>query len=87
VKYTKTQDHYLHPINKFKDDTADKLFVIIRKLYINLDTELRGLVELEEHINPEVMRTLALARTNLETSLMYAIKTICILECADGSND
>jgi hypothetical protein len=57
-----------------------------RTLYQNLD-ELIRLEFNEDIVYPnedavyptEAFRTAALARTNLETSLQYAIKTLCLL--------
>jgi len=52
----------------------------LRAMYIDLDL---ALSEIEEDQmfdkNPGAMRTISLARTHLETSLMYAIKSLCII--------
>jgi len=69
-----TQDHYLKFIgNIMTDNTYDKSKKL-RKMYIEIDDFLKDLSE-EDGAS---LRTLALARTNLETSLMYAIKSIAI---------
>lgn len=55
------------------------LMTEVRKAYINLDEVLRHFSD--NPVNPleaASNRTLALARTNLEISLQYAIKTLCL---------
>jgi hypothetical protein len=55
------------------------LMTQVRKAYIDLDENLRLLAgNCEKPLDAAGCRTLALARTNLETSLQYAIKTLCL---------
>lgn len=52
----------------------------LRAMYIDLDLAIQ---ELEDDENFEhesgAMRTISLARTHLETSLQYAIKSLCLI--------
>jgi len=50
----------------------------IRAKFIELDQELQAM-GLDPFLDSTSSRTLAISRTNLETSLMYAIKTLCLL--------
>jgi hypothetical protein len=55
------------------------LMTDVRQAYINLDEVLRHFtLNPNKALDPAGNRTLALARTNLETSLQYAIKTLCL---------
>ncbi len=49
----------------------------IRKEYMSLDEALKVASEYTE--DKAALRTIALARTNLEISLQYAIKSLCLL--------
>jgi len=51
----------------------------LRSMFIDLDMALME-IEDDDRFNPEsgALRTLALARTHLETSSMYAIKSLCL---------
>ncbi len=60
------------------EEKAIKDMCYIRKQYMNLMEDIEAIAYLKAEKNPEAMRTLAIARTNLEASLMYAIKTLCI---------
>lgn len=52
----------------------------IRKRFIELDAKLVDIAKkLEEKHKTAGVRSIALARTNIEASLMYAIKSLCIL--------
>lgn len=71
-------DNRLDFINDIDQNGID-LMTQVRKAYIHMDDVLRGFSH--NPINPlnaAANRTLALARTNLEISLQYAIKTLCI---------
>lgn len=78
MKFIKTKDNHLEHMGKFKNEIYVLRMDVMRKEFIKLDNELREIVE-DEEVNPHAMRTVALARTHLETALQYAIKTICIL--------
>ncbi len=65
-------DNRLEYIGNFKDGVIEKMSHY-RKLFIALDKELIKLGD-----DQAGHRQLAIARTNLESSLMYAIKTIAI---------
>lgn len=55
------------------------LMTDVRQAYINLDECLRHfMLNPNKALDAAGNRTLALARTNLETSLQYAIKTLCL---------
>lgn len=52
----------------------------LRKTFISIDTQLRAISDtLESMKKPAGQRTIALARTNLEIALQYAIKSLCIM--------
>lgn len=59
------------------DDAID-----IRQKFIDLDNDLQqielGMDSSDQPRYSQTMRTLALARTHLETCSMYAIKSLCI---------
>ena len=63
------------------DEEGIQLMTDMRKCYIVIDEALRDFAVDGEHppLIPSSNRTLALARTNLEISLQYAIKTLCIM--------
>lgn len=72
-------DNRLDFISDIKPGAIDKM-KNIRKMYIALD-EIIQIQEVkceQENIKAGV-RTAELARMNLETSLQYAIKTLCLL--------
>lgn len=71
-------DNRLDFISKIEPNGIE-LMTAIRKAYIDLDNVLRHFTG--NHANPldaAANRTLALARTHLETSLQFAIKTLCL---------
>ena len=72
-----SKDNRLDYISKFEVDAYEKMSKI-RILYVELDDALREIVDSREQRNGS-SRCMSLARTHLETSQMYAIKTICIL--------
>lgn len=57
-------------IQKMTDMRAD---------FIELDDKVRWLAALEESDKEGVGRCLSLARTNIETALMYTIKALCLM--------
>lgn len=71
-------------ISNFKNnELAIKEMSELREKYIALDKILTDIFECEK--NPALLRTLAIARTSLETSLMYAIKTCCLAYEAENN--
>ena len=72
----KTQDNRIDYMSSFKTE-AYELMNNIRKDYIALDDTLRKIAE-ETTIDASAIRVLSISRTNLEASLQYAIKFICI---------
>jgi hypothetical protein len=71
-------DNRLDYISNIDQDGLD-LMSDYRKTFIALDESLRLLTQHpEKPLNPSAARTLALARTNLEISLQFTIKTLCI---------
>ena len=70
-------DNRLDYIGSFEDGTVEKM-TALRAKFIALDTELRELVNPNESHSPSLGRTVALARTHLETASMYAIKSLCL---------
>jgi hypothetical protein len=52
----------------------------LRRAFIEIDNRLKIMSDqIEEMQKPAAQRTVALARTNLEISLQYAIKSLCIM--------
>jgi hypothetical protein len=52
----------------------------IRKAFMEIDDHMKVISDtLEELKRPAGQRTIALARTHLETSLQFAIKSLCIM--------
>lgn len=51
----------------------------IRKMYIAIDDQIKLYENLPEFIESGAARTIAIARTNLETSLQYATKSLCLI--------
>ena len=52
----------------------------LRKQFIEIDEHLKIIADTLESQKKEAgQRTIALARTNLETSLQFAIKSLCIM--------
>ncbi len=52
----------------------------LKNLYLELDSAIQDALD-DEHLNPfdsESQRTLAIARTHLETSCMYAVKSVAL---------
>lgn len=78
MKFSKTEDNHLEHMGKFKNDAYLLKMQEFRQEFIKLDNKLRDFIEHEENVHA-AYRTIALSRTHLETSLQYAIKTICIL--------
>lgn len=65
-------------INEFKNkDAAIQDMSDLRKKFIELDDVLRDAFNDEK--NPQVLRAISLARTKLEQSCMYAIKSLCLV--------
>lgn len=60
------------------EETSINQMTSLRAKFIELDQELQNL-GLDPYLDSTSGRTLAISRTNLETSLMYAIKTLCLL--------
>lgn len=61
------------------DQVGIDLMIEIRKAYIQMDECIVHLASNPSRpLDEAARRSLALARTNLETSLQYAIKTLCI---------
>jgi len=79
MTFEKTQDNKLNHMCKFKHPVYVERMETFRNLFIDLDDKLRLIVEEDIEHKGEAMRTIALARTHLEQSLMYTIKTLCIL--------
>lgn len=63
-------------ISSFEDGAIEKM-TEMRVKFMALDEELRVLAN--QKLPAAAGRTLALARTNLEMSLQYAIKSLCLL--------
>jgi hypothetical protein len=70
-------DNRLDYISQFNEGGVE-LMTAYREAYINLDETLRLLISNNETMPVTLHRTLALARTHLESSLMYAIKSVCL---------
>lgn len=68
-------DIRLDYINKFNPGAVEEM-TEIRQAYIDLDNRLTAICG--ETNDPALKRTYALARTNLEISSMYAIKSCCL---------
>lgn len=64
-------------IGAFKPGYVPKMEAYRRK-FIDLDYELQKL-EQDENISSDSKRTLGIARTGIESSCQYVIKTICLL--------
>ena len=64
-------------ISNIQQGAIDKM-TEIRRMYINLDKIIS--VQADKMLeNPAGLRAASLARTHLEISLQYAIKTLCLL--------
>ena len=72
-----TQDKRLDYISDFEEGAVEKMNSL-RLSYIMLDSNLQNIVEQEE-VSSAALRSLSIARTNLETSLQYAIKCLCLV--------
>lgn len=74
-------------IAKFKDeDEAVNQMKETRNQFIELDLKLKSLVYLNPNTitpNEALLRSVSLARTNLEQALQYAIKSLCLLHEAE----
>lgn len=73
----KTKNNRLDYISKFNDTSVDCM-TEIRMQYEMLDARIRDFLDIMDEKEGSA-RCAALARTHLETSLMYAIKTLCLL--------
>jgi hypothetical protein len=51
----------------------------LRQMYVSLDEQIKLYENLPYFTESGADRTLALARTNLEISLQFAIKTLCLI--------
>ncbi len=51
----------------------------VRQIYMEIDEVLREIDQHEKFISSGAVRVIALARTHLEISLQFAIKTFCLL--------
>jgi hypothetical protein len=70
-------DNRLDFISKFKNETlAGMEFRAARERFIEIDAELQKL--LENPVEPALARSVSLARTYLEQSLQYTIKSLCL---------
>lgn len=52
---------------------------IIRSLFINLDNRIKSYEDKPGYALSSSARTIAIARTNLETALQYIIKSLCLM--------
>jgi hypothetical protein len=68
-------DNRLDFIDKFKEGATEAM-ADLRKKYIALDDVLRELIK--EHSSVQFARVVSIARTYLETSLQYGIKSLCL---------
>ena len=72
-------DNRLDFISKISEPAVERM-KLIRSQYISLDNELKDIHDLlHQRDIYEGKRTIALARTNLEVSLQFAIKSLCLL--------
>lgn len=71
-------DNKLNFISDIESSYIEKIDYL-RKLYIDLDWRLREYGKSEDAKKEGALRCLSLARTNLETTLMYTIKALCIM--------
>jgi hypothetical protein len=69
-------DYRLDFITRIHPDGIE-LMSLIRKLYIELDYDLQE-IQQKKPLSAAGSRALVIARTHLETSLQYAIKTLCL---------
>lgn len=61
------------------DEEGIQLMKDVRQAFMHIDDALRHFAQdPSKPLEPASNRTLALARTHLETSLQYAIKTLCL---------
>lgn len=66
-------------ITKINTITLQEM-TVLRKQFIAIDEHLQVIADtLETMKRPSGQRTIALARTNLEIALQYAIKSLCIM--------
>ena len=66
-------------IQNIEHEYTEKM-IELRRMFIEVDLALMEIGD-DTLLNPEsgALRTLALARTHLETSLMYVIKSLCLV--------
>ena len=59
---------------------AIEAMTLLRKLYIDMDLDLQNIEDIgcDEENKSASLRCIAMARTNLEISLQYAIKALCL---------
>lgn len=57
----------------------------VRKEFISLDERIKEIAETSEEFNvPSAIRSASVARTHLESALMYTIKSMCLLGEIEG---
>ena len=61
------------------DEEAINAMKRARELYIELDNFLQDLEDMPEYSSSGAARTVSIARTNLEISLQFAIKSLCLV--------
>jgi hypothetical protein len=61
------------------EENAIEMMTDIRNEYLALDMSIQDFEEAYPEISNEAGRCISIARTNLETSLQYAIKALCLL--------
>lgn len=67
-------------INNIRHEMIEAM-TVIRKMYIELDSELQCVddVVCDDENKQAALRCVSIARTHLETSLQYAIKSLCLV--------
>lgn len=71
-------DIRLDYVSKFKDqEKAITEMTALRAQYMALDATLKNMTELGNG-DPAFLRSLSIARTHLETSCQYGIKSLCL---------
>lgn len=71
------KDNRLDFINNIKKEYIQRM-TEIRKKFIDLDKEI-GLMEDDPNASAASLRTIALARTNIEIACQFTIKSLCLL--------
>ena len=74
---TYTNENRLDFISNIQADCIDRMGEI-RKAYMDIDAKLAEMLA-NPHPHPAATRTIACARTNLEISLQFAIKSLCLI--------